>query len=190
MASMLVISTGIAQHNASSDKLNFGIGLGAQINANGYGFSYLPALTLTKKRTMLSLGPVIQKRALNLAGAQVSCQYVLTGERVTGERGPELFLTLQSAYYAGAMMGRNTLKKEYIANERADEDNVDELQFTSAEIFAGVGLKLRIAGNLRWVGTVAMGGSSCFSFPNCQGMYFNENNFGLNLGTGFQYNFR
>lgn len=190
MVSMLVISTGIAQHKPASGKLTFGGGLMAQINANGYGSAYLPGLSLTKRRTTLTFSPIIQKRDLNLAGAQVACQYALTGEPVTGERGPELFLTLQSAYYADALMGRNTLKNEHIANDRATEDNVDDLQFTSAEIFAGVGLRIRLAGNLRWVSTVALGGNTSFGFPSCQDMYFNGKNFGLNLGTGFLYNFR
>lgn len=190
MASMLVISTGIAQHNPGSGKLIFGAGLAAQINANGYGSSYLPSLSLTKTRTTLNLSPIIQKRELNFAGIQVGCQYALTGEPVTGEREPELFLTVQSAYYADAIMGRNTLKNEYIANDRATEGKVDELRFTSAEVFAGVGLKVRLAGNLRWVSTVAMGGNTSFRFPRLQGMYFNGSNFGLSLGTGLLYSFR
>ena len=190
MASMLVISTGIAQTNAGPGKLSLGAGLTAQINANGYGSSYLPSVSVTRKRTTLNLSPIIQKRQLNLAGVQLSCQYALTGEPVTGERAPELFLSVQSAYYADALMGRNTLKNEHIANDRATEDNVDDLQFTSAEIFAGVGLRIRLAGNLRWVSTVALGGNTSFRFPSCQDMYFNGKNFGLSLGTGFLYNFR
>jgi hypothetical protein len=187
MASMLIISSGMAQTKTKSIRPSFGFGVMAQVTADGYGCAYLPSALVVHKRNTFVIAPVVQKRNLNVSGVQAGWQYALTGEPVTGERGPELFLTVHGAYQPNALMGIGTLRNEYTANRQATEDKVHELRFRSAELFAGVGCRFSLIPNLKWVNRVAIGGNTSFGFPSCEHMYFSGKNFGLSLATGLTY---
>lgn len=189
-AAVVICITHAAAAQQEPKKTHMGIAVLLQVNANGYGSSYLPGLYFSKNRSTLNLSPVIQNRNLNLAGLQLGYAYTIAGEAVDGLRGPELYLFVNGAYNNNALMGKAALQNEYTANRLSSEAQVTNLRFQSAELFGGVGLKLNLIRNLKWTSSVGLGGNTSFNFPHYNEMYYSANNFGLNLSTGLTYNLR
>ncbi|HXB40324.1 MAG TPA: hypothetical protein VNZ49_07255 [Bacteroidia bacterium] len=183
----------VAQKQSTPKNLNIGIGVMSQICANGYGSIYNPFLYLKNGRRSFYAGPVIQKRRANLSGFQFNFTYSLTGRDVAYGEGfnpnIELYTFITAGYNNNALLGKRTLWEENCVDPAARENNVCEIKFKSAELYAGVGLKIQFLKKFKWINSMGVGGYTSFGFPNHLQLYYNASNIGLILKTGISYDF-
>ena len=84
------------------------------------------------------------------------------------------------------MLGVKTLWVERMTNRTYDGD-FSKLRFSSVEAYTGVGLKIKLFKNWKWVNSVGLGGYTSFNFSH--NLYYRANNIGLILKTGVAVNF-
>ncbi len=184
----LLSVTANAQLIEQNKKTAFGLSLESQVTANGYGATTLPGLYLKQGRRAYTLSATVQNRKLNMSGFQFSYAYSVTGLEATGNCNElELYFFTSAAYHYNAIMGRHTLKEEVLTNRTANENSVGDLRFKSAELYAGVGIKVNLAKNLKWISSIGVGGYTSFDFPDHQKLFYDAKNAGLLLRTGIKY---
>jgi hypothetical protein len=174
---------------ATNNKVVTGVSISSQVSANGYGGSTLPALYVKNGRRSLFAGPVIQNRNFKMSGVQLNYTYSLTG-LATGSKNPyepELFAFVSGAYNYKALMGQHTLREEQLANPSCMDNHITSYSFRSAELFAGVGLRLKVLKRFQWTNSVGLGGYASFNFPTAMNLYYNASNIGLVLRTGILF---
>ena len=187
------IHPALAQQAPKGNALHAGIGLFSQISANGYGTEYSPQVFLKKGRKVYYAGPLIQKRQGNLSGLQLNFTYSLTGPDAPFayqkgySQNIELFAFVTAAYSKGAILGKHTLMEENYVNRMACENNISGIRFKSAELYAGVGLKIQFLKNFKWINNMGIGGYTSFGYPKKMDLYYNARSLGLILKTGISY---
>lgn len=169
---------------------NFGVMTSLVISADGYGSKCAPALYYKNKRNTWSAGPVIQNCNSSVKGGMLNYFYTLAGKDAVGNEcyneSLELFGFISASYYHNASLGRTALKEEKMAN--ADyEGDACKLRFTSVSLYAGVGLKVTIFKNFKFINSIGLGGYKSFHFP--PHLYYNDCSLGLTLRTGISYDF-
>ena len=191
MSLLFISHKGLSQYRKYNDHTeNIGIAAMSSISANGYGGMYTPMLYYKKDRRTYFVGPVLQNQRLNLSGLQFNFAYTIAGQEARGNEAYnenlELFCFLTSSYYFNAYMGKRTLWEEKRTNSGYEGD-LCKLTFKSVEVYGGVGLKLKIFKNCKWINSVGLGGYTSIDFPGH--LYYNASNMGLILKTGISYDF-
>jgi hypothetical protein len=163
---------------------NMGISLSSQVTADGYGTQFLPMLHYRKGRATLFVGPAIQKQKLAVTGVESNFTY-----SVSGKHGPtmdelELFFFVTAAYHRNALLGKCTLRQEELADPTFQENHLQDLRFSSAEAYTGVGLRVPFGKKFNWTSSIGIGGYYSQNFPGVPGLYYNAQNIGLLLRTG------
>ncbi|MGZ3919744.1 MAG: hypothetical protein ACXVNR_01655 [Bacteroidia bacterium] len=170
---------------------NLGVMTSMIVSAEGYGSRCSPALYYKNKRRTLSAGPVIQNSKSSVTGVQLNYFYTIAGKDAIGNEcyneNLELFGFISASYYYNAALGKRALREEKLANTDYEGDPC-QLRFKSLSLYAGVGLKLTIFKNFKWINSMGLGGYKSFQFP--PHLYYNECNLGLTIRTGISYDFK
>lgn len=182
---------GMCQRSAVLHNENLGFIASSMISGNQYGGQYSPMMYYKKDRRTYAIGPVIQNKSLNLSGMKFNYEYTLVGLDAPGDEGYyknlELFCFVAAAYYYKALLGKRAVWEEHMANQSYEGD-VSKLRFKSMEIFGGVGLKIKLVKNIKWVNSVGLGRSESFAFPDH--LYHDAINIGVILRTGISFDFK
>jgi hypothetical protein len=189
VASFICLLPGAGSSQTDTTKAVIGINLSSQVSANGYGGSTLPSLYVRYGRRSLFAGPVIQNRNFSVSGVQLHYTYSLTGVAAGSKNPyePELFAFISGAYNYKALMGNRTVREEQMANPSSIDNKICERTFKSAELFAGVGLRIKVLKRFQWTNAVGLGGYTSFNFPTAMNLYYNASNVGLVLRTGILF---
>jgi hypothetical protein len=189
--SFIFSMNGICQKNMLVKNENIGIGATSMITADGYGGQYSPMVYYKKDRRSYFIGPVIQNKNFNVSGVQFNYDYTLAGEDATENETSnetlELFCFLTIIYQQQALLGSRTLWEES-RTKQGYEGNAGKLQFKSLEVYSGIGLKIRLFKNFKWVSSIGVGGYTSFNFPGH--MYYNASNLGLIIKTGVSFDLK
>jgi len=188
---LFITKQGQCQKPTIARNENLGFASSSMISANGYGGMYSPMVYYKKDRRSYFIGPIIQNQKLNFSGVQFNYDYTIAGEDAPGNEADnknlELFCFVTAAYHYNAMLGKRALWEEHMANSEY-EGQVCNLRFKSVEVYGGVGLKIKLFKNFKWVNCLGLGGYSSFNFPGH--LYYNANSLGLILKTGISFDFK
>jgi hypothetical protein len=188
---LFITEYGFCQGSSIERNDNLGFIASGMISANQYGGQYSPMLYYKKSRRTYSIGPVIQNKTLNLSGVQFNYDYTIVGEDAIGneayDKNLELFCFATTSYYNNASYGKRAVLEEHMAN-RNYEGDVCKLRFKSIEVFGGMGLKMKLFKNIKWVNSIGLGSSTSFSFP--KHLYHDAINTGLIIKTGISVDFK
>jgi len=180
----------MCQQNTPVRNENMGFSTSAMVSASGYGGRYVPMLYFKRNRQTYFIGPVIQNQKLNFAGFQFNYDYALVGEDAptkADNKNVELFCFFTSSYDFRALLGKRALWEEHMANSKYEGDPC-KLRFKSVSMYGGIGLKIRILKNLKWINSIGAGGYTSFDFPG--NLYYNASNLGLIIKTGISFDFK
>jgi len=177
---VLIVQYGVCQQYTPIQKGNVGLAISSMFNADGYGVQYLPSVYYKKNRSTYFVAPIIQKQKANVSGVQLNYEYTLVTPDETDTRGLELFCFATGIYQNNALLGKQTLHNEGVANP--EYLGASQLHFKSAEAYTGFGLRIKLFKNVKWVNSIGAGGYASFNFP--QHLYYTDHNFGLYLKTG------
>ena len=178
---VLMTQYGIGQQSNIVSKGNFGLSVSGMICADGYGTQYLPTLYYKKNRSCFFAGSIIQKKKANLSGVQLNYEYTLVKEDDAYSGRLELFCFATGLYQNKAILGKQTLHEESVANPEFNE-NMCEIHFKTMEVYGGFGLRIKLFKNVKWTNSIGGGGYTSFNSP-CN-LYYATHNFGLILKTG------
>ncbi len=188
---LFIAEYGFCQGPVIEHNQNLGFIASGMISANQYGGQYSPMLYYKKTRRTYSIGPIIQNKTLNLSGVQFNYDYTIVGEDAIGNeaynKNLELFCFITTSYYRNASFGKKAVWEEHMANQGYEGD-VCKLRFKSLEFFGGVGLKIKLFKNIKWVNSMGLGSSASFNFPGH--LYHDAFNTGLILRTGISIDFK
>ena len=177
---VLIIQYGACQQSSFIQKGNFGLAASSMFNADGYGTQFLPAIYYKKNRNTYFIAPIVQKQKANVSGVQLNYEYTLVTPDEADTKGIELFCFVTGLYQSNALLGKQTLHNEGVANP--EYLGASQLHFKSAEAYTGFGLRIKLFKNVKWVNSIGAGGYASFNFP--QHLYYADHNFGLYLKTG------
>ena len=188
---LFITKQGLCQKHTIERNENLGFATSSMISANGYGGMYSPMLYYKKDRRSYFIGPIIQNQKLNFSGVQLNYDYTIVGEDVPEtqpyNKNLELFCFFTAAYHYNAALGKRALWEEHMANSEY-EGNVCNLRFKSVEVYGGVGLKIKLFKNFKWVNCLGLGGYTSFNSPD--NLYYKANSLGLILKTGISFDFK
>ena len=177
---VLIVQCGTCQQTTSIQKGNFGLAVSSIFNADGYGVQYLPSVYYKKNRGTYFIAPLIQKQKANVSGVQFNYEYTLIAPGEADAKGLELFCFAAGLYQSNALLGKQALRNESVAN--SEYVGASQLHFKSVEAYTGFGLRIKLFKNVKWVNSIGAGGYASFNFP--QHLYYADHNLGLYLKTG------
>src|ERR1700741_1605316 len=178
---VLMVQYGTCQQVSSIQKGNIGLAVSSMFNADGYGVQYLPSVYYKKNRSSYFIAPIVQKQKANISGVQLNYEYTFVAEGEADAKRLELFCFATGMYQANALLGKQALHNESVANPEY-VGNVSQLHFKSAEAYTGFGMRIKLFKNIKWVNSIGAGGYASFNAP--QHLYYADHNFGLYLKTG------
>ena len=177
---ILMIPDGICQQVSSVQKGNVGLAVSSVFNSDGYGVQYLPSVYYKKNRNTYFAALLIQKQKANVSGIQLNYEYTLVTPDEADAKGLELFCFVAGLYHNNALLGKQALHNESMANP--EYVGASQLHFKSVEVYTGFGLRIKLFKNVKWVNSLGAGGYSSFNSP--QHLYYENHNMGLYLKTG------
>ena len=183
---VLIVEQGTCQQTASIQKGNIGLAVSSMFNADGYGVQYLPSVYYKKNRNTYFIAPLIQKQKANVSGVQLNYEYTLVAPGEAYAKGLELFCFAAGLYQNNALLGKQALHNESLAN--CEYKGAFQLHFKSVEAYAGFGLRIKLFKNVKWVNSLGVGGYASFNFP--QHLNYESHNLGLYLKTGISIDFK
>ncbi|HXD94409.1 MAG TPA: hypothetical protein VNX01_14480 [Bacteroidia bacterium] len=178
---VLMVQYGTCQQVSSIQKGNFGLAASSMFNADGYGVQFLPSVYYKKNRSTYFIAPIVQKQKANISGVQLNYEYTFLAEDEADSKGLELFCFATGIYQSNALLGKQALQNESIANPEYS-GNVSQLHFKSTEAYTGFGLRIKLFKNVKWANSIGAGGYTSYNSP--QHLYYADHNFGLYLKTG------
>ncbi len=156
---------GICQQYSLVQKKNIGLAVSGMVGPDGYGILYLPTVYYKKNRNSYFMGPVIQNQKMNVSGAQLNYDYSIVNEGEGYYKRLELFCFVKALYQGNALLGKQTLCVENLANAE-NAKNASQAHFKSIEFYAGFGFKIKLFDNIKWVSSIGTGGYTSFNSPS------------------------
>lgn len=189
---LLVAFVLISSQVFSQDRfINVGVGASSTVGGCGFGTIYNPSIHVSKGPLQIELAASIQKRKLNLTGAQLTFEYnIFDGCNNTFDKfareGFQVFLFTSANYNQGAYLGKSQLKVEKrVASD--SEVNFDALRYNTVDMTAGFGVKVQFLKNFKWVNSVGFNGWK--TLQGEKATYREYASFCLKLKSGVTYDF-
>lgn len=185
---LLLTVTGVF---AQSNKNTLGIRSYLTVTGSGHGASITPALFYRHNRAIVSVGPIVSMKCNKVNGVQASYEYMLVGasknmsECYFNEKF-ELFAFSAVQYRPSDCLSKGAIEMEQTSEMKSNP--YEHMKVSTAEAYAGFGLKVKIIKGLQWSNSIGMGG---YYSPNSPSeIYRQRSNACLILRTGLYYSFR
>jgi hypothetical protein len=172
--------------------VKLGLGLEAYASGNAHGAYYSPNVNLSKGKSMISLGPCLQKRSLEINGLKIGYSYLLSGindrydqdEINEMKNDPSDILELRVLCYVqylhNAKLSYNASRVETITNQES-KMNFNQVRLSTIE--SAICIELDI--NSKWLKIrTYLGASTFYHTDYINGMYRPKCSPALMFGTG------
>jgi len=187
---LALVLNSVSMHSQTENN-KFGVGLSSTVGGCGFGTIYNPSVHFYHGPFRMELAASIQKRKLNLTGAQFTFEYaIFDGCNRAADKlamqGFQLFLFSATNYNQGAYLGKSQLRTERRVADDAQID-FDALRYNTIDVTIGFGNRIQLTKKIKWVNSIGFSGWQ--TLKGERATYREYASFSLKLKSGLTYDF-